>query len=125
MRVVVYSDEDLEPITVLNLPITVRDLEARGYHWRVPVPRPLPFTPKPHLEEPFFQETETVELFFERFRRRTSRWGEQDTWMCFTKADSLAMLLKPDWLPGQRSAIRYLEDQNDNLTNMLMRVIVP
>lgn len=39
MRVVIYDDEDMEPITVINLRgVTMRDLKERGMRWRVPVP---------------------------------------------------------------------------------------
>lgn len=123
MRIVVYSDEDLEPITVLNLPITERDLEDRSFRWRVPVPPAWRPTFKPPTDEEMLQPIPIVDLFFEPLRRRTREHGDQHSWMCFTKADGLAMLLKPDWLPGQRPAIRYLEDQNDALTRMLMRVL--
>jgi len=121
MRVVVYSDEDLEPITVLNLPIHERDLAKRGYRWMVPVPEPISITVR---EEPSFEyrRQRIVELWFEWFVRRGSR-GEQRALMCFTKADELAMLLNPAWLPGQLPAIRYLEEQNDALTRMLMTVL--
>jgi hypothetical protein len=36
MRVVIYDDEDMEPITVINLKgLTRRDLEQRGMRWCV------------------------------------------------------------------------------------------
>lgn len=122
MRVVVYSDEDLEPITVLRLPITERDIESRGRVWRVPVPEQFTISVQPLSKEEMMRPVRVVELWFERFVR--DRHGhKQETWMCFTKADDLAMLLNPDWLPGQRSAVNYLQDQNDSLVRMLMRVM--
>lgn len=123
MRVVVYSDEDMEPITVLRLPITERDLAKHGYRCRVPVPFSLRPMTASEIEYEGLKPMRIVDLWFERFRRNTPDGREQESWMCFTKADGLAMLLNPAWLPGQLSAIRYLEDQNDALTKMLMRVL--
>lgn len=125
MRFVIYDDESLEPITVLNLPFTNSWMGERirqhGYRWRLPVPEPFTFRQEPDAN---LQTTEMriVEIEFEPFVRKSRRYGEQCAWFCFTRAAELAMLLNPAWLPGQSSAIRYLEDQNDMLTRMLMRV---
>lgn len=113
MRFVVYDDESLEPITVLNLPLTEREALARHY-WRVPVPPPVSLSPV--SKEDDLQTVQIVDLWFEQFVR-----GRQRSVMCFTKATGLAMLLNPAWLPGQRSAVQYLQDQNDMLTRMLMK----
>lgn len=123
MRFVIYDDESLEPITVLNLPLTDRDIEARGRRWRVPVPSAMPPVSW-RADEPSADmiKPEVVDLEFERFVRVSPRHGKQVSWFCYTRATALAMLLNPAWLPGQQSAIRYLEDENDALTRMLMRV---
>ena len=124
MRVVIYDDESLEPITVLNLPLTERDMLERRV-WRVPVPEALPSTPwKVLSDEEISQPVKmrVVEIEFEPFQRTSRRHGTQRSVFAFTRAADLAMLLNPAWLPGQQSAIRYLEDQNDALTKMLMRV---
>jgi len=122
MRVVIYDDESLEAITVVNIPLTERDMLARGRIWRLTVPSGPPrikFEPKP----PTYEKMKVVEIEFEPFYRRTARHGEQRSYMAFTRAADLAMLVNPAWLPGQQTAIRYLEDQNDALCNMLMRVL--
>jgi hypothetical protein len=127
MRFVIYDDETLEPITVLNLRgFTERDIERHGRHYRVPVPLPLPLkiSPKPPSEEALLEKIPVVELEFERFRRESPRHGRQDSWMCFTRATDLAMLLIPDWLPGQRPAVTALMEQNDRLTSWLMRAFI-
>jgi len=125
MRVVIYDDEDMEPITVINLRgVTARDLRERGMLWRVPVPEPTPMRVMPPEEEFSLQKMRVVDLEFERFRRRTRDGREQESLICFTKAADLAMLLNPEWLPGQRSAVNYLQDQNDRLTDMLLSVIM-
>lgn len=124
MRVVIYDDEDMEPITVINLRgVTPRCLRERGMRWRVPVPEPFMITMRSPEDISAVQKTRVVDLEFEPLRRRTRDGREQESLICFTKAADLAILLNPDWLPGQRSAINYLQDQNDRLADMLMRVI--
>ena len=124
MRIVIYDDDDMEPITVVNLRgVTMRDLQQRDMRWRIPVPQPI--TPYVMSDEEaanaMMQHIPIVELVFEPFRR-TSRDGRRmESVMAFTKAADLAMLLNPDYLPGQRSAVRFLQDQNDGLTRLLMR----
>lgn len=123
MRFVVYDDETLEPITVINLPFTDRDMNERmsqrGYRWRVSVPEPLDFS-RATEPMPTLQKARIVDLEFEPFVRNSRRHGKQEAWFCFTQATELAMLLNPAWLPGQSNAIGYLMDQNDALTRMLM-----
>lgn len=59
-----------------------------------------------------------VELRFERFMRRG-----QVSLMCFTREAELAMLLAPDFLPGQRATVQDLQAQNDRLSKVLMKAI--
>jgi len=124
VRVVIYDDEDMEPITVVNLRgVTQRALEERGMRWRVPVPEPFSISLGPPPEIMEMQKMRVLDLEFEPLRRQTRDGRRQESIICFTKAAELAMLLNPDWLPGQRSAVNYLQDQNDRLTSMLMRVL--
>ncbi len=125
MRFVIYDDESLEPITVINLPLSNHWMDVRvaqhGYRWRVAVPPALP--PATWREdEPVLEKVRTVDIEFEPFVRKSRRHGEQRGWFCFTRATDLAMLLNPAWLPGQRSAVDYLMEENGALTKMLMRV---
>lgn len=123
MRVVIYDDESLEPITVLNLPLTDRDMLERRV-WRVPVPTPMPLPTRGPIDEGMTSPIKAliVDIEFEPFQRNSRRHGMQRSVFAFTRAADLAMLLNPAWLHGQQSAIRYLEDQNDALTRMLIRV---
>lgn len=114
MRVVIYDEELLEPITVVNLPgLTDRCLEERKF-WRVPVP--------PSLTRPgeFGKTPEFIELEFEQISRITLRHGEQTTWLCLTRATELAMLLTPDWLPGQLPAVQRLQAENERLASLMV-----
>lgn len=121
MRVVIYDEESLEPITVVNLPgMTERCLEERQ-HWRVSLFRPAP---EPDICGPsrdFSSNIKYVDLEFERISRLTLTHGEQVTWLCLTRATDLAMLLVPDWLPGQRPAIERLQEENERLASLMIK----
>ena len=121
MRIVIHDDEDMEPITVVNIPgLTSQMIEQHGRFYRLPVYRKY---------EPFVQPEEdiapinmdVVDVTFEPIVRIHPRTGRETySWLCFTKAAALAMLLHPDWLPGQRLTVNDLMEQNDQLTKMLM-----
>lgn len=119
MRIVIYDDEDMEPITVVSLRgVTMRDIQKMGRRWRIPVPER--FSMLAPAAPPSVSDFKVVELEFEPFIRKTYDGREQRSWMAFTKASDLAMLLIPDWLPGQRPAVEELQKQNDHLTRMIM-----
>lgn len=120
MRVVIHDEETLEPITVVTLPgLTEKNLE-RKRHWRVSVhdganePREMP------AERAYSDRLRFVDLTFERVSRVTITYGEQVTWRCLTRAVDLAMLLTPDWLPGQRPAIDMLQRENERLATLMI-----
>lgn len=118
MRVVVYDEESLEPITVVNLPgLTERCLEERQL-WRISLHRPVPEAAV--AERKFSDSIHYVDLEFEKISRVTLRHGEQVTWLCLTRATELAMLLAPDWLPGQRPAIEQLQQENERLASLMI-----
>lgn len=124
MRVVIYDEESLEPITVVNLPgLTERCLEERQ-NWRVSLFRP---EPEPDICGPspeFSSKIKYVDLEFERISRVTLTHGEQVTWLCLTRATELAMLLAPDWLPGQRPAIDRLQQENERLADLMIESLL-
>lgn len=120
MRVVIHDEETLEPITVVTLPgLTEKNLE-RKRHWRVSVhdganePREMP------AERAYSDRLRFVDLTFEKVTRVTITYGEQVTWRCLTRATDLAMLLTPDWLPGQRPAIDMLQRENERLASLMI-----
>lgn len=101
VRVVLYAD-DLEPITVLELPAFVRDhLEQHGVV-RLPVVESPGLISAP-IQSPSYQTFRTVEIWTERFVRKG-----QEHLMLFTRNDENALLLRAAFLPGQR---RELNDQ--------------
>jgi len=115
MRVVIYDEESLEAITVVDLPgLTDMALEERKI-WRAAVPLQPGET-----GANFIDSTRFVDLTFERISRVTLTYGEQLTWLCLTRATELAMLLTPDWLPGQRPAIQHLQNENERLAQLIV-----
>lgn len=126
MRFVIYDDETMEAITVINLPFTDRDLKFMhansGAKWRVPVPQAIvAYDAKDDGE--LRPEIESVTVEFEPFYRHTRRYGEQRSWMAFTNQAELAMLLYPDWLPGQRPTVQMLERQAEFLNTLLIAAV--
>ena len=120
MRVVIHDEESLEPITVVNLPgLTDKNLEERQ-HWRVSVHdgrnQPREMAP----ERAYSDRLRYVDLVFEKVSRVTITHGEQVTWRCLTRAAELAMMLTPDWLPGQRPAIEQLQQENEKLASLMI-----
>ncbi len=126
MIVVVYDDEEFEPITVIDLPgLTDRDLERRP-HWLVAAPPQLDgvsyLKPDKAVEPRPFKDS-IIELHFERFVR--DRYGKrQIRWICFTSATALAMKLEPAFLVGQRPAVAMLREQNERLLDFFSRIVL-
>ncbi|HKX77118.1 MAG TPA: hypothetical protein VJM34_01200 [Novosphingobium sp.] len=120
MRVVIYDEESLEPITVVNLPgLTERNLEERR-HWRVSIHDGRNLPRHDFADRKVSDTYRFVDLEFEKITRVTLTFGEQITWLCLTRATELAMLLAPDWLPGQRPAIEQLQLENERLASLMI-----
>ncbi|GGC24869.1 hypothetical protein GCM10011371_10590 [Novosphingobium marinum] len=120
MRVVIYDEESLEPITVVNLPgLTDRALEEKR-HWRMTLPSPQAEggDVRRAIAKPRY-----VDLEFDKISRVSLHHGVQETWLCLTRATELAMLLVPDWLPGQRPAIERLQEENARLASLMESTI--
>ena len=124
MRFVIYDDWTLEPITVVNIQgFTERDIEEHGCRYRLHVPEEFTFRTV-HAEMPILEAMRIVDLKFERLARvRAEDKSIQETWMCFTKQDELALSLIPDWLPGQRGAVDHIQQHNERLTELLLMLM--
>jgi len=117
MRVVVYDDE-MEPITVLNLRgLTARDIIKRGMVWRVAIPEPI--RQRDPEEAISFVRMPVATLRFERLIRK----GIEHL-LCFTTDDELIMRADPDWLPGQRREVNQMLRENAALSAALVRVML-
>lgn len=124
MRVVIYDEESLEPVTVVELP-GLSDMALREKQdWRVAVQVKEPARKKAGEEPRFSDAMRFVDLKFEQLSRVTITHGEQLTWLCLTRATELAMLLTPEWLPGQRPAIQQLQEENDRLAELIASSLV-
>lgn len=124
MRVVIYDEESLEPITVIDLPgLSDMALHERR-DWRVAVQVKEPYRTRVGEAPRYSDSMRFVDLKFEQISRVTLTHGEQLTWLCLTRATELAMLLTPDWLPGQRPAIQQLQDENGRLADLIASTLM-
>lgn len=95
---VLYSDEDMEPITVLDVPMWAIGRMRTGDRIRFVVPEPLAMYLPTDDEAVEFRPLKTVTIWAERFMRR----GREHV-MLFTWDDVDALKLDPTELPGQRA----------------------
>lgn len=98
MRAVLYSDIDMEPITVIDLKQWAWDILWQG--------EPLFLVPPPELDfrsvalnplEPVSINVSKLRIWGEPLRRR-----DQSALMLFVDNDVVAMRMKSELLPGQR-----------------------
>jgi hypothetical protein len=98
MRVVLYAD-DMEPITVIDLPAFAEEFLSERGAVLIAVPQPISFAPQrcqsmqPHMP--------IVTIIAERFVRRG-----QEHMMLFTHDEESALLLKCAFLPGQQAGLQ-------------------
>lgn len=116
MNVVLYTT-DLEPITILELPLWLMEqLEKQGAV-RIAVLKP----PQLVLEGEAlkFEMPETVTVYCERLR-----WKDNTTKLILVTPDEeLALTLKPEWLPGQRAAVQAYQKAIRHLTDQLIKAM--
>ena len=118
MQVVLYTTE-FEPITILDLPIWLLDqMEVQGGA-RVAVYLP----PELELEtgneiDPEQFKPEIVTIFCEKLRWRDDTLKT----ILVTPNEELALMLRPEWLPGQRQAVNHYKKMIRQLTEQLIRL---
>lgn len=101
MRVVLYAD-DMEPITVIDLPeFATRYLNEHGMV-RIAVQMPVIVTPQAASQ--MLPSLPIVTIMSERFIRRG-----QEHMMLFTNDEESALLLKCAFLPGQQAGLQERE----------------
>jgi hypothetical protein len=101
MNAVLYTHQ-LEPITVVDIPMWLWERLAQGQTIRLAVMEPLSLVPNDR--PPTYSQPKMVEIFGESIRRR-----EHETLMLFTADEENALLLRADFLPGQRGEVRNRE----------------
>lgn len=104
MRVVLYAD-DIEPITVIDLPeFAERYLAERGMV-RIAVQIPVALSAPMARQVPSFNDgLRTVTIFGERLIRHG-----REHMMLFTRDEESALLLKCAFLPGQQAGLQERE----------------
>jgi len=103
MRVVLYAD-DMEPITVIDLPAMAEGYLNETGMVRLAVKLPPMLSVMAAQQAPVHDVLKTVTIFAERFVRR----GREHT-MLFTRDEESALLLKCAFLPGQQSGLQERE----------------
>jgi hypothetical protein len=116
MNVVLYT-KDLEPITILDLPLwLLEQLEKQGAI-RIAVLKPP--TINYDNDTSTFKMPDTVTVYCEKLR-----WKDGTTKpILITPDDELALTLKPEWLPGQRAQIQNYQKAIRHLTEQLIRAM--
>ena len=100
MRVVLYSDEDMEPITVIELSEFAANYLSSYKEVTLPVIRNI--TASIFDDDPIINKTEfkQVKIRSETFIRKGQKYM-----MLFTQDEESALLLKSCFLPGQQSEL--------------------
>lgn len=119
MNVVLYTN-DFEPITVLDLPVwLLEQMEKVGYV-RVAVQEPLTnVLAKAPEDLSQFLQPKVVTICCEKLRWRDGTLKP----ILITPDEELALMLKPEWLPGQRAAVNSYKNTVRFLTDQLVKVM--
>jgi len=110
MNIVLYS-HDFEPITVLNLPMWLLDkVETEGYV-KVAVPKRLDIkniAESAASGSPLQELYDTITIIGTRLYWRDGT--PRTVYTTTAKDEELALILKPDWLPGQRAVHKNYQE---------------
>lgn len=103
MRVVLYDDETMEPITVFSIPTWAYERLKKDERIRFPVIQRMSWVDAGEgAVKPM--EVPTVTVWFEQFHRK----GEKH-WFAFTRDGENALSLRSLFLPGQKKTVSNLE----------------
>ena len=103
MQAVLYTN-DFEPITVLDIPKWMWDRLMRGETIHIPVMRPFVFRSGGYVPPIDCDDSIAVHITGELLHRKGKR-----SLMLFTENDEHALLLRSDFLPGQRGELQIRE----------------
>lgn len=120
MNVVLYTD-DFEPITVLDLPQWLLDQMEKQGAVRVAVLKPLSAEWKLNSAIPVgsVEGPQTVTIYCEKLRWKDGSVKS----ILITHDEELALMLKPEWLPGQRATINSYHRTVRMLTENLIKAM--
>lgn len=99
MRIVLYSAIDYEPITILDIEPWMFDFCKKHPSVRVAVRYPISLAPM--AGTPVYDECKYVDIWMESVIRR----GRDIQYLFYTNHEEAAMMLKSEFLPGQRKAV--------------------
>jgi hypothetical protein len=116
MNIVLYTT-DLEPITILDLPLwLLEQLEKQGAI-RIAVLMPPKWTDE---KTPVLDcSMPTVTIYCEKLRWRDNAVKR----ILVTPDEELALGLRPEWLPGQRASIQGYQKVIRHLTEQLIKAM--
>lgn len=112
MRVVLYT-KDLEPITIIEMPLWLLEQVERVGMVKVAVREPLQKLLA--LEPQDLKPPETLDIYCEKLRWRDGTLKP----ILVVDNDELALALNPEWLPGQLQAIKWYESAISQLVDTL------
>lgn len=117
MNVVVYT-KDFEPITVIDLPLWLLDSMEKQGGARLAIQEPLSMDTFKETA-PIVHTPKVCTLYAKKMQ-----WFDGSTkTIVITPDEELAMVLKPDWLPGQRGTVNQYKDRVKFLTHKLIEVM--
>lgn len=117
MNVVLYT-KDFEPITILDLPIWLLEALERQGGVRLAVQEPLTDITM-QADPSILHQPKVCTLYCQKLR-----WMDGTTKVIVVTPDEeLALMLRPDWLPGQRGTINVYKDRVRFLTKKLIEVM--
>jgi len=97
MEIVLYTD-DMEPITVINIPVEYHKLALNG-RFVIPLFEQLSAA-RDRDEVPAYRPMKTVKIWAEQFHRKG-----RDHLFFFTQDEEFALALKAEMLAGQRKEL--------------------
>ncbi len=117
MNIVLYT-RDMEPITIIDLPMWAVEIGERQRMVAVELMDPVRMAQPSDMSEDPRLMARTVWLDFHPIR-----FYDQKSWLITVENEELALLLKPSWLPGQRKMINDYERKVKNLTLNLLQAL--
>jgi hypothetical protein len=115
MNVVLYTI-NLEPLTIIDLPIDILEkMEVEGA-LKILVAKPPKTLSQGTLTFPM---PETITLYCQRLR-----WLDDSIkTVIFTEDEELALAIKPGWLPGQTANVQHYKGVIKHLNEQILKVM--
>lgn len=100
MNVVLYTD-DMEPITVVDIPMWGIEMLRERQVFRIEVPTSVRTAFGPVYGDRIYSDTRIVSIWAEPIMRH-----KRIHWLMFTRDEEMALALKSEPLPGQRKEMQ-------------------